>query len=229
MTSTNAFILSRGGASLASGWVCLLLSALIVSARAAEPLVTNVRADQVAGTKRVEVQYDLSGASSPVFVSLEASSDGGATFAVPVATFSGDVGAGIAVGKNRKIVWNAGADWNNQFGDSMRFRVAATDVLPAAPVLTSPLHNSTKYYNAPANPRHTFVWQEVTGADSYRLVVKSRGIVVVDEVVEETTFTPDMDLRTVTWQVYARRHGVSGPSSPVWTAKVVVFIGIGES
>jgi formylglycine-generating enzyme required for sulfatase activity len=98
--------------------------------RAAEPTVSNVRAAQKTGTKQVEIFYDISGATSPVFVSLQISADGGTTFAVPASTLSGHVGAAVVLGNNRKITWNAGADWNNQLSNTVKFRVTASDVAP---------------------------------------------------------------------------------------------------
>ena len=111
---------------------CLVLAALSAAlTQAADPTVSNVRAAQKTGTRQVEVYYDLSGSASPAFVSLRISSDGGTTFAVPATTVSGAVGAGISPGNNKKITWNAGADWNNQISNTMKFRVTASDTPPA--------------------------------------------------------------------------------------------------
>lgn len=208
-----------------------LLPALAAFALAADPVVTNVRGQQRGdGSKLVDVFYDLADPDSPtVTVRLEVSADEGGTWSVPVTRASQAVGQGVQPGKGKYILWDAGADWNNQFSARTRFRVTASDLTLAAPVLVSPANNSTKYYNAPAHPRHVFIWEAVPGADSYRLVVRDRlGTVVVDRMVEGMTFTPDMDLYKVTWQVFAGKDGVFGPSSPIWTAKVIVFGGIGE-
>lgn len=110
--------------------LCLLVL-LPAALHAADPTVTNVRAAQKTGTKQVEIFYDLSGSTSPVFVSLQISSDGGTTFAAPATALSGAVGAGIALGSNKKITWNAGADWNNQLSNTVKFRVTASDRPPA--------------------------------------------------------------------------------------------------
>ena len=92
---------------------------------AADLTVSNVRAAQKTGTKQVDIYYDLSGSASPVFVRLQVSSNSGNTFAVPATTLTGHVGAGVAPGQNRKITWNAGADWNNQLSNTVKFRVTA--------------------------------------------------------------------------------------------------------
>lgn len=101
------------------------------------PLVENVTATQREGTHLVDVQFDLSGGGFQLLhLSLEASSDGGTTFTVPVRSVSGDVGAGITPGAGKMIVWNAGADWSGNFNEQMRFRVIADDgfaVIPSGP------------------------------------------------------------------------------------------------
>ena len=97
---------------------------------AAGPTVTNVRAAQKAGTKQVEIYYDVSGANSPVFISLQVSADGGTNFPVPANTLIGHVGAGVSLGKNRIITWNAGVDWNNQLSNTVKFRVTASVTPP---------------------------------------------------------------------------------------------------
>ena len=86
----------------------------------------------------MEIYYDLAGTTSPVFVSLQVSSDGGTTFAVPATTLSGHVGAGVALGKNRKISWNAGADWNNQLSNTVKFRVTASETPPPGQMVFIP-------------------------------------------------------------------------------------------
>ena len=112
--------------------LCLALPLLLaVPVCAADPTVTNVRAVQKTGTKQVEIFYDMSGSTSPVFVSLQISSNGGTTFAVPASALSGAVGAGVSLGSNKKITWNAGTDWNNQLSNTVKFRVTASDTLPA--------------------------------------------------------------------------------------------------
>lgn len=105
---------------------CVLVwIALLVMVRAAEPIVTNVWAVQKPGTKLVEISYDVSGGTPPIYVSLQVSSNGGTTFAVPAAALSGDLGANVSQGRNKRIVWNAGTDWNNQLSNTVKFRVVA--------------------------------------------------------------------------------------------------------
>lgn len=105
---------------------------------AVDPTVTNVQAAQKVGTKQVEIYYDMSGSTSPVFVSLQVSSNGGTSFAVPVAALSGDVGANIALGRSKKITWNAGVDWNNQLSNTVKFRVTASIFAPIGDMVLIP-------------------------------------------------------------------------------------------
>ena len=79
----------------------------------------------------------LAGVREPCRVS----SDGGTSFAVPPPRLAGHVGAGVALGRNKKIAWNAGADWNNQLSNTVKFRVTACDtsdglaLIPAVDIL----------------------------------------------------------------------------------------------
>jgi len=109
----------------------MALCALLPVLAQADPSVTNVRASQRAGTKLVDIYYDLSGGTPPISVSVQASSDAGATYAVPVGSLTGDVGANVTAGTNRKITWNAGADWNGQFSAAVKFKITAGGTPPA--------------------------------------------------------------------------------------------------
>jgi len=93
-----------------SALVCIALI-LLASARAnaATPVVTNVVARQrTDGTGMVDITYDLADPdSATVCISLEVSTDGGATYSArPYMT--GDLGW-VRPGRTRSIVWNAKA------------------------------------------------------------------------------------------------------------------------
>jgi formylglycine-generating enzyme len=75
----------------------------------------------------VDVYYEVSGGTAPYNVTLQGSADGGATWTLPVTTVSGHVGAVSAAGTNRKVTWNAGADWTGQVSANVKFRVTVTD------------------------------------------------------------------------------------------------------
>ena len=77
--------------------------------------VTNVRGAQREKSDLVDIYYDLvaeEGGSYTVEVQVE-----GRTNEVNASTFTGDVGEGVAPGRNRHILWNAGADWPGRKGD----------------------------------------------------------------------------------------------------------------
>jgi len=95
----------------------LLLPGLL---SAAAPVVSNVRGAQRAGTKLIDITYDLADSdSATVFVSIQIF-DGGT--ALPAFSLSGDVGAGVTPGFNKKITWNAGQDWNRRYTSSGKAR-----------------------------------------------------------------------------------------------------------
>ena len=111
-----------------------IVALLAASLHAAAPVVSNLSASQRAGTKLVDIVYDVAADTSSVDISLEVSSDGGSSFTVPATSLSGAIGAGVAVGTDRTITWDAGADWNQQQSSTMRFKVTADDgEAPAVP------------------------------------------------------------------------------------------------
>ncbi len=96
------------------------------------PSITNIIPAQRVGTKLVDVTYDLSApGATAVTVTLQISNDGGATFAVPSTSVTGDIGPGIMPGPGRVLTWNAGVDWNQQVSSQMRFRLTVDDGLTA--------------------------------------------------------------------------------------------------
>ncbi len=107
----------------------LLLALLISTTARAEPVVSNVRSAQVAGTHKVEIRYDLAnpgGESSTV--SVEISADGGTTYAsAPPASFEGAVGANVSPGTDKTITVRLGEipTLNSTFSKNVRFRVNA--------------------------------------------------------------------------------------------------------
>ena len=96
----------------------LLLFSLPVMA--ADPVVSNISAVQRAGTKLVDITYNVV-ADYPLSVALQISSDAGATFTVPATTTSGAIGTGVIAGVGKLITWNAGTDWGGQVSTTMRF------------------------------------------------------------------------------------------------------------
>jgi len=98
----------------------------------AEPQVANVRASQREGTKLVEIVYDLTVTDpsiATVEVTIRISSDAGTTWDVPCHTLSGNgIGRSVVPGTDKQIVWDARADWDQQWSDQMLVEVTATDL-----------------------------------------------------------------------------------------------------
>ena len=121
--------------------------------------VSNVRAGQRAGTKLVDIDYDITGTTGWASVSVQVSADGGASYAVPAVAFTGDFGS-VPAGRGRRVTWNAAADWNGTYSPAMRFKVTATDA-PAGMVLipagSFQMGNSTNSAEGNSNelPVHT--------------------------------------------------------------------------
>jgi formylglycine-generating enzyme required for sulfatase activity len=91
--------------------------------KTAEPVVTNLIGTQRQGTKLVDISYDLTSVTPTVKVTLEVSQDGGLTYNVPATSITGAIGNAVTVGSGKTIVWNAGADWDSNFSNQMRFRL----------------------------------------------------------------------------------------------------------
>ena len=93
--------------------------------------VTNVRGSQRPNSNLVDIYYDLNavdGWSYTVEVAAE-----GRTNEVTATTFSGDVGKGITPGKNRHILWEAGADWRDKKGDVKAVVIATVEAKKGKP------------------------------------------------------------------------------------------------
>lgn len=91
------------------------------------PVVSNVSVAQVAGTKNMEIFYDLAVEdSNPCTVTVLWSTDNGATYNLTATAVTGAAGAGIAPGVGLKITWDMSVDWDNQFTQTGRIKVVAS-------------------------------------------------------------------------------------------------------
>ena len=93
--------------------------------------VTNVRGLQRPNSNLVDIYYDLNatdGGTYTVEVAIE-----GRTNEVAATTFCGDVGKGIAPGRNHHIVWEAGTDWRNNEGDVKAIVTATVEARKGKP------------------------------------------------------------------------------------------------
>lgn len=93
--------------------------------QAATPVVSNVRASQIPDTKQVDIYYDVFDADGDAMTVSVLITD--RDVGVPASSFTGAVGANIFSGSNKHIVWDAGADWNGQFSETIRVGIAASD------------------------------------------------------------------------------------------------------
>ena len=97
----------------AAGWlitVAILMASVLV-VEATDPVVSKVRVSQRPGTHKVDIRYDVADADGDVlWITVEVSDNGGTTYEVPAASFSGDNGFGIRPGSGKHIVWDAGVD-----------------------------------------------------------------------------------------------------------------------
>ena len=104
-----------------------MICAFASSATAAPPDVTNINASQRTGTKLVDVTYNLAlDPGQTAFVELWFSPDNGLTFPVRCTAITGDVNASVTAGNAKSVVWNAEADWDQQFTNNGKIRVIAT-------------------------------------------------------------------------------------------------------
>lgn len=104
----------------------LVLSVPLIAAQlTAAPVVSNLTASQRAGTKLVDIAYDLTATGFPaVAVSLEISSVGGAAWTVPTTSASGAIGSSLAPSTGKVIAWDAGADWSGGYSNQILTRRA---------------------------------------------------------------------------------------------------------
>lgn len=114
--------------------IAIILTAVNAFAQNTAPVVTNVdfnmRND---GSKIVDITYDVFDAQGQTMtVTIAASSDGGATWNLPITQVTGAVGSGITNGTGKTIVWNAGAEIPNFYSATVQIRISADDEYVAA-------------------------------------------------------------------------------------------------
>ena len=107
----------------------LVLLAAALPLHAADPVVANVVSAQRAGTKNVEITFEVSDADSDTLsISVEISDDSGASFVVPVTALSGHTSVSATpTPASKTLVWDASVDFNQQFNATMVVRVIADD------------------------------------------------------------------------------------------------------
>jgi formylglycine-generating enzyme required for sulfatase activity len=92
------------------------------------PVVSNVTAQQVAGTGNVRITFDVSDADGDqVTARVICSSNNGVTFDLLPVTLSGDVNQSMSPGFGKQIIWNASADYPGRYWGQVVARVYASD------------------------------------------------------------------------------------------------------
>ncbi len=108
--------------------LAILSACAVGSLLATPPEITNVKASQRDGTKLVDITYDAADADGDLLkIRVEISDNDGKVYSVPAFTFTGDIGEGVAPGSGKKIVWDAGKDWDGEYSDQMRVKIFAVD------------------------------------------------------------------------------------------------------
>jgi formylglycine-generating enzyme required for sulfatase activity len=104
----------------------LLLSLAWVSVLSAQTL-RNLSYSQRPGTKLIDIQYDLVvGSGSSAQIDFFFSFDNGQTYPIPCVSLAGDAGPFVVGGNDKKVVWDAGKDWNQNFTSTGKIKVRST-------------------------------------------------------------------------------------------------------
>lgn len=136
-------------------------------ALAVAPTVSGVVAHQrTDGSKIVDIYYDLADPDTQTLsVSVKASSDGGATYGVAIASLSGDTGPNVSRGTGKHIVWDSAKDLAaGTYGTNYKICVTAYDsgvypgqmvTIPAGSFLMGNNGSERDRYPDDALPQHS--------------------------------------------------------------------------
>jgi len=107
------------------------LVGLIAGMASAVVSVSNLSVAQRPGTKLLDISYDVSSTeTNEVTVSLEVKNG---TTVVNAPSVTGDIGSGVTTGFGKSMVWDMGADWNEQVATLSCTVVADDTPIPPAP------------------------------------------------------------------------------------------------
>ena len=115
-------------AAISAAVIAIVCGASQIMAQNSAPVVTNVTAQQIAGTGLVEITYDVSDADGDaVTATVICSSDNGVTFDLLPVTVSGDIHKPMAAGAGKQIMWNAAADYPGRYWSQVVAKVVVSD------------------------------------------------------------------------------------------------------
>jgi len=104
------------------------------AALAGQPTVSNLVAQQQAGTEIVQITYNLAEtAGLPCWIYVQVDRDNFGTWTVPAHALSGDVGPGIMPGSGKTILWNAGLDYDRHLVNITKVKVTAHSLVGGVP------------------------------------------------------------------------------------------------
>ena len=93
------------------------------------PVVDNVQARQIKGTKLLRITYDLRVVDNfPCNITIRWSTDNGDTFPLTATAVTGAVGPGVKQGKNLEVIWDMAVDWDNKFTDEGQVEIIASRI-----------------------------------------------------------------------------------------------------
>ena len=93
------------------------------------PVVRNVQAAQIEGTKLLRITYDLKVADDfPCNITIRWSTDNGASFPLTATAVTGAVGPGVMQGENLEVIWDMAVDWDNKFTDEGQVEIIASRI-----------------------------------------------------------------------------------------------------
>ena len=93
------------------------------------PVVQNVQAAQIEGTKLLRITYDLKVADDfPCNITIRWSTDNGASFPLTATAVTGAVGPGVMQGENLEVIWDMAVDWDNKFTDEGQVEIIASRI-----------------------------------------------------------------------------------------------------
>jgi len=109
-------------------FISIIFSSLTY-AQNSDPEISTVTVQQRQNTFLVDISYNIDDVDGdPLIVYILVSNDSGKTFTVPVKSVTGDYGFNITSGVDKHIVWDAGADYPEHYGEKFQVKLFASDL-----------------------------------------------------------------------------------------------------